>query len=98
MSVREGAELLGAQGDGKGLKQLRWGKATGNLAEPNTSPRSWGWRVGGCGRCCSVLGALQRLASPPTFCSVEAETGNRQCCDPGLEIGPDSLVWSKRLL
>lgn len=38
------------------------------------------------------------LASPPTFCSVEAETGNRQCCDPGLEIGPDSLVWSKRLL
>lgn len=22
----------------------------------------------------------------------------RQCCDPGLEIGPDSLVWSKRLL
>lgn len=54
--------------------------------------------VGGRGRCCSVLGALQCLASPPTFCSVEAETANRQCCDPGLEIGPDSLVWYKRLL
>lgn len=50
------------------------------------------------GAAVSVLGALQCLASPPTFCSVEAETANRQCCDPGLEIGPDSLVWYKRLL
>lgn len=31
--------------------------------------------------------------SPPTFCRVEAETGNRQCCGPGLEIGPDSPEW-----
>lgn len=70
MRVREGVKLLGAQGDGKGLEQLPWGRQLGIWQIQ--IPEKLGLEGG---RVWQVLQSFGSSAvfSPPTFCSVEAK-------------------------
>lgn len=92
MNVREGAKLLGAQGDGKGLEQLLWGRQLGIWQ--NQIPEKLGleggrvWQVLQCFGSSAVFSGLSTY-----FLQCGGKTGNRQCCGPGLEIGPDSPGW-----
>lgn len=92
MRVREGLKLLGAQGDGKGLEQLLWGRQLGIWQIQ--IPEKLGLEDG------RVWQVLQSFGSSAVFSGLSAyflrcrgKTGNRQSCGPGLEIGADSLGW-----
>lgn len=87
-SVGARGEALGDLGRWKGFGTAAVGKAAGSDgAKYHQASRGCRgtWRALQC-----LVDSHCSVHSPPTFCSLEAETGSGRWCDLGLEIGPAS--------